>query len=171
MPQEPTVGARPDWLKVFSPGYFAAVMATGIVAVAARLLRYPVLPWALLALALGAYALLWVILLARIICFPRFVIADCVSHERGPAFLTIVAANGVLGSLFDVLETMASLLPWLFWFSVVLWAALVYGFLSTVTVGIAKPDLEHGLNGSWLLLCGRYRYCSGRPVHSGSHSS
>ena len=29
---------------------------------------------------------------------------------------------------------------------------MVYGFLSTVTVGTAKPDLEHGLNGTWLLL-------------------
>jgi tellurite resistance protein TehA-like permease len=29
---------------------------------------------------------------------------------------------------------------------------LVYGFLSTVTVNIVKPDLEHGLNGAWLLL-------------------
>ena len=127
-------------------------MGTGIVAVAARLLRYAAVSWALFVIALTAYALLWVILLARIIRFPRAVIADLASHERGPTFLTIVAANGVLGSQFDVFDTLTGLMPALFWFSVSLWAVLVYAFLSAVTVGISKPDLEHGLNGSWLLL-------------------
>ncbi len=49
-------------------------------------------------------------------------------------------------------STLTVLLPLLFWLSCGLWAVLVYGFLSTVTVGITKPDLEHGLHGSWLLL-------------------
>ena len=88
--------AEPDWLRNFFPGYFALVMATGIVAVAACLLHYRLLAWALFAIALAAYPVLWVILLARIVRFPGAVIADFVSHERGPAFLTIVAANGVL---------------------------------------------------------------------------
>jgi tellurite resistance protein TehA-like permease len=140
------------WLREFFPGYFALVMGTGIVAVAARLLHYALLSWALFAIALAAYLLLWVILLARLIRFPRAVIADFASHERGPAFLTVVAANGVLGSQFDTFGTLAPLIPALFWFSLGLWAVLVYGFLSTVTVGITKPDLEHGLNGAWLLL-------------------
>jgi hypothetical protein len=78
--------------------------------------------------------------------------ADFASHERGPSFLTIVAANGVLGSAFAVYHVLSFLLPALFWFSLALWAVLVYGFLSAVTVSIAKPDLEHGLNGAWLLL-------------------
>ena len=144
--------AGPAWLRDFFPGYFALVMGTGIVAVAAHLLRYPALSWALFIIALTAYAVLWVILLARIAVFPRAVIADLASHERGPTFLTIVAANGVLGSQFDVFDTLTGLLPALFWFSLGLWVLLVYGFLSAVTVGITKPDLEHGLNGAWLLL-------------------
>jgi hypothetical protein len=39
-----------------------------------------------------------------------------------------------------------------FWFSLALWILLVYGFLSAVTASVVKPDLEHGLNGAWLLL-------------------
>lgn len=152
MARESSAGAGPEWLRDFFPGYFALVMGTGIVAVAARLLHYPMVSWPLFAIALIAYAVLWAILLARVIRFPRAVIADFASHERGPAFLTIVAANGVLGNLFDVFGTMTGLLPALFWFSVGLWSVLVYGFLSSVTVGIVKPDLEHGLNGAWLLL-------------------
>lgn len=127
-------------------------MGTGIVAVAARLLGYAALSWVLFAIALLAYAVLWVVLLARIARFPRVVIAEFADHDRGPAFLTIVAANGVLGNQFDVFSTLTGVLPALLWFSVGLWAVLVYGFLSAVTVGITKPDLEHGLNGAWLLL-------------------
>lgn len=142
----------PVWLRDFFPGYFALVMGTGIVAVAARLQGYGLLSWGLFAIALVAYALLWLVLLARIARFARIVIAEFADHERGPAFLTIVAANGVLGSQFDAFNTLTGVLPVLLAFSLALWAVLVYGFLSAVTVGITKPDLEHGLNGAWLLL-------------------
>ncbi len=147
-----TAGAGPHWLRVFFPGNFAIVMATGIVAVAARLIGREALAWSLFVLSLTAYPLLWAILLARIARFPFAVLADFTSHERGPSFLTIVAANGVLGSQFVVFNRLTFLLPALFWFSLVLWALLVYGFLTAVTVSVVKPDLAHGLNGSWLLL-------------------
>lgn len=127
-------------------------MGTGIVAVAAQLLSYAALAWPLFVISLIAYPLLWVMLLARIGRFPVAVLADFTSHDRGPSFLTIVAANGVLGSEFVVFDTLTSLLPALFWFSVALWTLLVYGFLAVVTIGDSKPDLAHGLNGAWLLL-------------------
>jgi tellurite resistance protein TehA-like permease len=146
------VRAGPPWLRDFFPGYFALVMGSGIVAVAARLTGHDVLGWPLFYVSVAAYPVLWVILLARVVRFPRAVLADFVSHERGPTFLTIVAANGVLGSQFAVFHTQTFLLPGLFWFSLALWFILVYGFLSAVTVSIGKPDLEHGLNGAWLLL-------------------
>lgn len=149
-PEEMETG--PLWLRDFFPGYFALVMGTGIVAVAARLTRHDVVGWALFYFSLAAYPVLWAIFLARLLRFPRAVLADFVSHERGPTFLTIVAANGVLGSQFAVFNTQAVLLAPLFWFSLALWVVLVYGFLSAVTVSIGKPDLEHGLNGAWLLL-------------------
>jgi tellurite resistance protein TehA-like permease len=140
------------WLREFPPGYFALVMSTGIVAVAARLSGYPVLSWLLFMIASLAYAVLWVMLCARIIRYPRAVIADLASHERGPTFLTIVAASGVLGSQFAAFGVLTDLLPVLFWMSVALWCVLVYGFLGTVTLGTTKPDLDRGLNGAWLLL-------------------
>jgi tellurite resistance protein TehA-like permease len=116
------------------------------------LLGRNIVAWPLFGISLAAYPLLWVILLVRLARFPGAVWADFASHERGPSFLTIVAANGVLGSLFAVFNTLTFLLPALFWFSLALWMLLVYGFLSAVTVSIVKPDLEHGLNGAWLLL-------------------
>lgn len=140
------------WLRRFFPGYFALVMATGIIAVAAHLLGYMAIGWVLFVIALVSYLILWITLLARIVRFPREVIEDFATHDRGPAFLTIVAATGVLGSQLDTFDVLTRLLPVLYWFSLALWCVLVYGFLSTVTVGITKPDLEHGLNGAWLLL-------------------
>src|SRR6185312_235671 len=99
-------------------------MGTGIVAVAARLTGRDVVAWVLFYVSLAAYPVLWGISLARLVRFPHAVVADFVSHERGPTFLTIVAANGVLGSQFAVFNTMMSLLPALFWFSLALWIVL-----------------------------------------------
>jgi tellurite resistance protein TehA-like permease len=64
MAYEPQTGRGPHWLRDFFPGYFALVMATGIVAVAARLLHYEVLSWSLFVIALCAYVLLWMLMLA-----------------------------------------------------------------------------------------------------------
>ncbi len=127
-------------------------MASAIVAVAARVEGYGSLSWVLFVIATAAYPVLWVIFLVRCIAFPRLVLADLSSHRRGPTFLTIVAATGVLGDEFGVFHFLTSLVPFLCWFGVGLWVTLVYAFLCIVTVSEVKPDLEHGLNGSWLLL-------------------
>ncbi|MBV9252553.1 MAG: tellurite resistance/C4-dicarboxylate transporter family protein [Acetobacteraceae bacterium] len=146
------MASGPAWLRDFYPGYFALVMATGIVDIAARLLGYQAVALPLLAISLAAYLLLWAVLVARLALFPRAVLADFRSHQRGPGFLTIVAATGVIGGELGDFRLLAGVLPPLFWFSLALWVLLVYGFLSTATVGSVKPDLEQGLNGSWLLL-------------------
>ena len=138
-------------LRDFPPGYFALVMGTGIVAVASQLLGMSVLAWPLFVIALAAYVLLWAMLLGRLVCFPRDVLADFASHQQGPNFLTIVAATGVVGAQFDVFDTLATLLPALFWLALVLWCLIVYGLLGTLTIAEDKPGLEHGLSGAWLL--------------------
>ncbi len=60
-PSGPPIGnARgAGWLRNFFPGYFALVMGSGIVAVAAQLLDHPLLAWPLFVIALLAYAVLW----------------------------------------------------------------------------------------------------------------
>jgi tellurite resistance protein TehA-like permease len=103
--------AGPAWPREHFPGYFALVMGTGIVAVAAQLLGHSAVAWPLFAISLLAYPVLWAILLARIAIFPRAILADFVSHERGPTFLTVVAANGVLGSQFATFDILEGLLP------------------------------------------------------------
>src|SRR6188768_558726 len=66
------------------PGYFALVMATGIVSIAAHLLDMPRVAMALLAVNIGAYAVLTAMLVTRLMAyFPR-VVDDLNNHARGP---------------------------------------------------------------------------------------
>jgi tellurite resistance protein TehA-like permease len=134
------------------PGGFAIVMATGIVAIAARLLGHEAVGWVLSLANLALYPVLWLVMLTRFASDPRAVAAELGSHDRGPAFLTMVAATGVLGSEFATLEIAPALLPWLLGLAALLWIVLLYGFLAGATLRAAKPTVEDGLSGAWLLV-------------------
>lgn len=134
------------------PGGFAMVMATGIVSIAARLLDHDAVGWALMVINAVLYPLLWVALLVRVARAPGRVAAELGSHERGPGFLTMVAASAVLGSQLDGFSLAPGMAVWLFGTAVVLWAVLLYAFLAAVTLREAKPEVHAGLSGSWLLM-------------------
>ncbi len=68
-------GAR-DRLETWHPAYFALVMATGIVALAARLHGVPLLPTALFWLNAGFLTVLVAVMVLRIVRYPRAVAAD-----------------------------------------------------------------------------------------------
>ena len=141
-----------DRLAGLVPGGFAIVMATGIVSIAARLLDHLAVSWALLAINVVLYPLLWAALLVRVAREPGRVVAELGSHERGPGFLTTVAASAVLGSQFDSFSLASELAVWLFGVSAVLWLVLIYSFLAAVTLRDVKPEVQVGLSGSWLLV-------------------
>ena len=100
---------------------------------------------------MGAYLVLWALTIARWARFASAVRADFGSHARAPGFFTIVAATGVLGSgcviLYDAFQ-----LGTAFWaLTIVLWAGLSYTVLPGLMEAEAKPELEKGLSGVWLL--------------------
>ena len=133
------------------PGYFALVMATGIISVACFLLEMKTISLVLLAITLIAYVVLWVLLLLRLLFyFPR-VEADIKDHVRGPGFFTVVAGTCVLGSalLIVVDRSVPAIVLWLA--GIVLWLVIMYTFFTAVTVSENKPSIEAGLNGGWLL--------------------
>ena len=80
------------------PGYFALVMATGIVAIAAELRGFHGVAVVLTWINVVAYLALWLLFGARLLRYPSLVLADLTSHQKGAAFLTVVAATNVLGS-------------------------------------------------------------------------
>jgi len=135
-----------------SPSYFALVMATGIVSIGAELRGLHGLAVALLWLNVVAYVALWALTLTRLLRYPRLLAGDLVSHQKGAAFLTIVAGTNVLGSQFGLVAGRAGIAAVLWWVGLVLWAVLMYAFVTAVTVGIKKPGLGTGISGVWLLL-------------------
>ena len=134
------------------PGYFAFVMATGVVSIAGYWLEMASVAWLLFYFNIAAYLLLWLLTLIRLLRYRPRLLADLTDHARAPGFLTMVAGTCVLGSQFVILAgdlTTASLL-WLL--GGLLWIVLIYAFFTAMTVKEHKPSLESGLNGSWLLV-------------------
>jgi Tellurite resistance protein and related permeases len=134
------------------PGYFALVMATGIVAIGAMQQEVEWLADALYLIAAAAYVVLAVLVVSRLVFFPRRLTADLTSHAKGFAFLTIVAATNVLGSASVIVYDWWGLARGLWWCSVVLWAILVYATLIAVVLRNPKPGMGVGINGTWFLL-------------------
>jgi tellurite resistance protein TehA-like permease len=133
------------------PGYFALVMATGIVSIAAQLLQLPLVAVALLAVNAVAYAVLLTAFVIRLIVYFPSVLADLNSHARGPGFFTIVAGTCVLGTQILVVTGRADLARALWAVGVGLWFLVMYAFFTATVVREVKPTIQAGINGAWLL--------------------
>jgi tellurite resistance protein TehA-like permease len=134
------------------PAYFALVMATGIVSLAAQLLGQRAVAVALLALNLVFYAVLVVFAIARVVKYRERVIADLFHHGRSVGFFTAVAGTCVLGSQFLLVGEWrtAALAAWIA--GIALWLVLTYTIFTVITVKADKPSLADGINGGWLLM-------------------
>ena len=133
------------------PAYFALVMATGIVSIAAHLTSMPSIALALFFLNIVFYAGLWALTAARIVRHRERMLADLLDHGRSVGFFTAVAATCVLGSQFLVLVGMWRISAALWCAGIVLWALVTYTVLTVLTVKSVKPPLAQGINGGWLL--------------------
>src|SRR5262245_8253808 len=80
------------------PGYFALVMATGVMSIACQLFGLSVIARGLLAIDWLAYGVLWALTGLRLLCYPRNILKDLSDHQRGPGFFTVVAATCVVGA-------------------------------------------------------------------------
>jgi tellurite resistance protein TehA-like permease len=127
------------------------VMATGIVSVAAQLQGWPRLAQALLVINVVVYAILWVLTVIRVFKFPQNITADLFDHNRCVGFFTLVAGTCVMGNEFVVVTDRPRVAICLWYFGIALWAVITYSIFTVLTVKKDKPDLNHGLNGAWLV--------------------
>lgn len=142
---------RRDRLETLHPAYFALVMATGIVAIAAHLHGVPWLPSILFWVNVVFLAGLTAANVARAVRHRRAFAADVRSHSRGVGFFTAVAALAVFGKQL-VLQQHAMGLAAIFWLvAFALLMVVTYGILAVLTIQPHKPDLADGLNGGWLV--------------------
>ncbi len=143
---------RPSPIASLSPGYFALVMATGIIATAAAQQDIGWLAKTLYVIAAGGYIALVVLYTLRLVRYPRRFTHDLTSHAKGFAFLTAVAGTNVLGSASAFIHGWWDLAWVLWWISIGLWVVLLYSTLFAVVLRGPKPGFGAGINGTWFLL-------------------
>ena len=134
------------------PAYFALVMSTGIVSVAAHISGFTEIGLLLLYFNVIAYIVLWVLLILRLLFFFRDFLLDLSDHARSAGFLTIVAGTNVLGSQFIIISQNYQVATFLYYIGFILWILFMYFFFVQITVKQNKPTLEEGMNGIWLLM-------------------
>lgn len=133
------------------PAYFALVMATGIVSLAAWVQGFAAIARALFWLNLMFFFVLWGLTALRAIRHGARLLADVGNHARGVGFFTAIPASCVLGTQALLIQQFA-LLAWSLWIiGALLWILVMYGVFTVLTVKAVKPPLEEGLNGGWLV--------------------
>ncbi len=133
------------------PGYFALVMATGVVSIACHLLGLRPIALALIAVNWLAWPMLWALTVVRAVRFPDRLMRDMSDHQRAPGFFTMVAGTCVLGTQNVVVLGATGIGTALWWLGLILWFAIMYTFFTAVTVRARKPSLARGINGAWLI--------------------
>lgn len=138
-------------MKQLPPAYFALVMATGIISIAAWDFQLLALSGGLFAVNLIAYIVLAVLTTLRSLRYPHLFLADMTDHRVGPGFFTAVAASCILGTqLLLIAHTLTAAII-LLSLGIVLWIGLTYMVFTAFTVKRDKPPLEHGITGAWLI--------------------
>jgi tellurite resistance protein TehA-like permease len=140
-----------ELVRTLNPAYFAMVMATGIVAIAAHLTGMPFVGRVLAGFNVIAFVLLVSMTLARITFYRREFFQDLVDHQIGVGFFTLVAATAVLGSQNVILFGMYRLAGVLWIVSCALLLVIVYAVFAAFTVKEKKPSLAEGIHSGWLV--------------------
>lgn len=133
------------------PAYFALVMATGIVSIAAQMSGFAGIANVLMWVNVVAFAALWTMTLTRLLLFPRALLRDLTDHGRGVGFFTIAAGTGVLGSQLILLFQNYTLALALWFLAGALWLLFTYTVFTGLTVKENKPSLADGIHGGWLV--------------------
>lgn len=133
------------------PGYFALVMATGVVSIACKLLAFPVIPTVLLAVNWMCYGVLVLLTALRAAKFPSRIVEDLSNHQRAPGFFTLVAGTCVLGTQTVTVAELRDVGLALWWVGAALWFLVMYAFFTAVMIRARKPSLATGINGAWLI--------------------
>ena len=138
-------------VREFYPGYFALVMATGIVSISAHLLNMVALANLLFYINVVAYCFLVTLTMVRLYSYSPWVWKDLTDHQSGPGFFTIIAGTCVLGSQFVVIVGNPAAGFYFWGAGACLWLIIMYSFFAAVIIRPVKPSIEKGLHGGWLV--------------------
>jgi tellurite resistance protein TehA-like permease len=140
-----------DGVRTLNPGYFALVMATGIVSVAMADNGLEAQSVGLLALAIAAYAVLVMLTAWRLLAHGREMLADLRNSQIAFGFFTFVAGTEVLGTALVARGAYAVALGLLV-VGAVSWLALGYVVPWSAVLGrCAERPVLRNANGTWFI--------------------
>ncbi len=137
-------------VRTLPPGYFALVMATGIISLGLQLEGYDALSYGLLAIAALGYAVLVILTAWRGIRYPGAVVRDFAGPQNGFSFFTFVAGTNVLGSRLAA-DSVGVIPGVLLAVSFAAWIVLGYVIPGLVVSRHQGDDILNGLNGTWFI--------------------
>lgn len=148
-PVERPAGIR-EAVRSLNPGYFALVMATGIVSIAMHSHRLYALSVVLLWLGCAAYVTLIALTAARAVAYRSDLVEDLADPRRAFGSFTFVAATNVLGTrlALDGHYPAALALLTVGW---VAWLVLGYVVPWTAVLGHAQRPVMQSANGTWFI--------------------
>ena len=134
------------------PGYFAMVMATGVVAIQLNKLGYGVPARTLVAIGIVAYLVISALTILRSCQYAPRLVADFRSFVKAPAFFTASAGTTVLGKCLLLVLALPAAAEGLWIFAWFIWAFLMYAFGLNLFTSRPKLPLERSVNGAWLII-------------------
>ncbi|WP_272937708.1 tellurite resistance/C4-dicarboxylate transporter family protein [Mycolicibacter senuensis] len=145
----PVIGAR-EAVRTLNPGYFALVMASGMVSMAmyhqdAYWLSVPLL-W----VTVASYLVLVTVSAARLIAFRHEFRADLSDSGRAFGLFTFVSATNVLGARL-VIDEHVHVAVGLLLVSTLAWLVLGYLIPWTAVLGTSERPVVRRANGTWFI--------------------
>lgn len=138
-----------DGVRTLHPGYFALVMATGILSIGMDTAGVPWLSMALLWIAVACYAVLVVLVIWRLVAFRGDMASDLRNPARAFGFFTFVAATDVLGS--RIVGTHSGIAVTLLVVAALAWLILGYIVPARIMSAHADRPALAGANGTWFI--------------------
>ncbi len=148
-PEPPLTRLLGRWVATLDPGWFAWVMASGIISVGTELLGYHLLSDVSLWITEGAFVVLVAAYGARAFAYSQQFEASLRDPKTAMAFFTVVAGSNVLGiRLVMAGHPLVGL--GLGAGAVLIWLLLTYGLPGYTIAGAHHPVLGD-INGTWLV--------------------
>ena len=98
------------------------------------------------------YAVLVLLLLARLLFYFKHFASDLTSFMKGAGFFSFIAGTCMLGIQYAQLKQNYAPASVLLWIGVGAWVLLISGFFLIITTESDKPSLDKGISGVWLLM-------------------
>lgn len=143
-------GALGEAVRTLNPGYFALVMASGIVSIAMHHQQAIRLSVLLLWVAVLAYLILVAVSAARVLLFRSDFRSDLFDSGRAFGFFTFVAATNVLGTRL-VIDGHHTAAFGLLMIGTLAWLLLGYLVPWTAVLGTAQRPVVQRANGTWFI--------------------